>query len=184
LAEKTFDEITVQDISDRADIARMTFYRHFQDKNELLASCVAQMLEDVKEHFHSPLLATGEHFGSIARRNVKRFYDYVSENREVFQVLLTSSVGANIRRQLLHYGSPLIIEALTGSESLKRFKVPVDIVVTFIVEALIGVLVWWLETDAEYDTTTLADTVVSTIEVGILGLTGELIIPDEHAIPG
>lgn len=36
LAEKDFEDISIQDIKERADLNRATFYNHFQDKYELL----------------------------------------------------------------------------------------------------------------------------------------------------
>src|SRR6266567_9635349 len=38
ILEKKYESITVQEILDRADVGRSTFYMHFQDKDQLLFS--------------------------------------------------------------------------------------------------------------------------------------------------
>src|SRR6202012_5392571 len=41
IAEKGYPHITVQDILDRADVGRSTFYTHYRDKEDLLRSGIA-----------------------------------------------------------------------------------------------------------------------------------------------
>src|SRR5689334_13297891 len=49
LKEKRYDEITVQDLLDRAGIGRATFYTHYFDKEDVLASLSEQMLEQFRQ---------------------------------------------------------------------------------------------------------------------------------------
>ncbi|MBL8051499.1 MAG: TetR family transcriptional regulator [Anaerolineales bacterium] len=46
LAEKNFENISVQDVTDKAQINRATFYAHFQDKYALLDYSINQMFRN------------------------------------------------------------------------------------------------------------------------------------------
>ncbi len=45
LAEKNFESISVQDVTDKAQVNRATFYAHFQDKYALLDYSISQMFK-------------------------------------------------------------------------------------------------------------------------------------------
>ncbi len=171
LKDKPFEALTVQEITDKADTARMTFYRHFQDKDELLKSCTEQFLEQIKPLLQSPLLAKEAETGTISRQNLQKFYDYVASYHDYFKALLTGSVGASVRNQLRQFVTQLVMEALEGGGSLKTMSAPPEIVATYIAEGTIGLLIWWLENDAKHPTELLAKTVVELTEVGVFGLT-------------
>ena len=46
LTEKNFESISVQDVTDKAQINRATFYAHFQDKYALLDYSITQMFRE------------------------------------------------------------------------------------------------------------------------------------------
>lgn len=46
LSLRDFQDITIKDITDKAELNRATFYGHFQDKYELLDETLGSMLED------------------------------------------------------------------------------------------------------------------------------------------
>jgi AcrR family transcriptional regulator len=45
IQEKSIDDVTVQEVLDRASVGRSTFYLHFRDKNDLLLSQLENFLE-------------------------------------------------------------------------------------------------------------------------------------------
>ncbi|MGN1390669.1 MAG: TetR/AcrR family transcriptional regulator [Sharpea porci] len=47
--EKTVAKITIQDIADESDYSPATFYRHFSDKFDLIASAFKNILEQHKK---------------------------------------------------------------------------------------------------------------------------------------
>ena len=56
LAEKGFHAMTVQDILDRAQINRSTFYKHFPNKNEVAKVLVEELMALVKERLKQRFL--------------------------------------------------------------------------------------------------------------------------------
>lgn len=49
--EQDFDSLKIQDITDRADLGRATFYIHYKDKEDLLTAVVDQFRQDLEEQF-------------------------------------------------------------------------------------------------------------------------------------
>ncbi len=50
IVEKGYDAISVQDITDHANVARPTFYLHYKDKEELLLSSVQEIYDDLAQN--------------------------------------------------------------------------------------------------------------------------------------
>ena len=49
MSEKSFDDITIQDISDKANVNRGTIYLHYTDKFDLLDKLIEEHMDDLRE---------------------------------------------------------------------------------------------------------------------------------------
>ena len=84
MQEKPFDSITVQDVLDRAQVGRSTFYSHFSDKDDLLMS-------DADEFFESIAMALSVHGDKSDRVfPVKEFFLHIIDAKQFVEALKSS----------------------------------------------------------------------------------------------
>jgi AcrR family transcriptional regulator len=84
LVEKPFDDITVQEVLDRAAVSRSTFYSHFRDKNDLFLSDSDEFLE--------ALAMALSRFGDKSERvaPVQEMFAHIAEVRPFYNALVES----------------------------------------------------------------------------------------------
>jgi AcrR family transcriptional regulator len=88
IVEKGYAEVTVQDIVDRADVGRSTFYMHFLDKRALLLSGVEELysfLAQQRAALEAPTPASARLLGYSLP-----LLEHVQRNVRVCRVLLSA----------------------------------------------------------------------------------------------
>lgn len=146
IREKGFDALTVQDITDRANLSRATFYLHFKDKEELLTISLQEIYEGLRGP--GPDLSLSE-----LRQNSKAeqaFFasdlQHVADHAEIYRTMLGEQGVWPFWTQILDY---LCERAKEDFEKIARDNgrppvVPIDLVASFCAGASLGVLRWWL----------------------------------------
>jgi AcrR family transcriptional regulator len=84
IQEKPMDEVTVQDVLDRASVGRSTFYLHFSNKNDLLLS----QLEDGLEMWTTALSKSREKSRRVAP--VAEFFAHIAGAKTLYRALVDS----------------------------------------------------------------------------------------------
>ena len=144
IVEKGYQEVTVQDIVDRANVGRSTFYAHFLDKRELLMNGVEGLYEFLIQQ--GAALSTT----STPRAPLLRFslplLQHVQSNARFCRALLGTQSGAIVEPRIQHILADLVREELaTCVPAGAALTVSRDIVVQYTVSAFLGLLRWWMD---------------------------------------
>lgn len=84
LQERNFEQITVQDVLDRAGVGRSTFYVHYRDKNDLF-------LSDVEDFFEMCSSLLSRHNARPERLlPVQEVFTHIREMREFYAAVVRS----------------------------------------------------------------------------------------------
>lgn len=142
ILEKGYEQTTVQDIIDRANVGRSTFYSHFQDKEDLLLSGF-ENLREIFDGFqkHSAPETAGWEL-SLA------LFQHAEENRQAFKALFGKQAGAVVLDRIQKALTVHLRENFQVIYPKEGQAVPLDVFVRYFVSAFLGLMTWWLDTDA------------------------------------
>jgi len=146
MIEKGYEATTVQDIIDRANVGRATFYAHFADKETLLASRIEDlraMLTQQQQALATPggLLERGLGF-SLA------MLEHARSHLPLYAAIVGRESGAFVLHRIHR-----TIAALVGLDlkalGVKSAPEQRDLAVEYIAGAFMAVLTWWLDRGAK-----------------------------------
>jgi AcrR family transcriptional regulator len=144
ILEKGYEAVTVQDVIDRADVGRSTFYAHFIDKDDLLMAILADL--DVPGPDTEGWQPDDPAFGWTLE-----LFRHFGSGKRLFKAVASGQTGALARRETTRR-----LEDLARAE-LSRLKVArkldpfrVETVVRFLVGTFIGFMDWWMREENEH----------------------------------
>lgn len=140
MQEKPFDTITVQDVLDRANVSRSTFYSHYSDKDDLLMSDAEEFFELIS----TALSQQGDKSDRVFP--VQEFFTHLADVQPFFKALVKSGkFQENMELARGHFarGIERRLSELPRGRSIPRHELPA-IAFTH-AGALLSLLAWWLD---------------------------------------
>ena len=138
IREKGFEGLTVQEIIDRANVGRATFYAHFDNKDDLLLSGFDDFRASLKAHQRDAL----SHGRSVEDRVFgfsHEIFSHTNEYREVFRAMVGKRSGAALQQLLRKLLIDLVREDVKQTVArAESGAVPAEAVVQLIAGALFG----------------------------------------------
>ena len=155
LAEQSYSHITVQEIIDRANVGRTTFYAHFETKDELLkALCenlFGHIISSAKDCTHTHGLYSD---GSAPESIFCHLLQHLQENDNNVLGLLSGESSEVFLRYFKDSLSGLVRSQL--AQRCKRPDLPREFLVNHVSGSFVEMVLWWIkghmrQTPAELD---------------------------------
>lgn len=138
LPERGWDDLSVQDICERADIGRSTFYVHYPNKEELLAGG----LDDLRSVLSEQAKSTGDGNTAGALAFVWGLIEHVRDQRKLFRAIFGRRSGHVVQMRFREMVTKLVAENLSQLAPAGWQR---DAATRYIAGALVELLAWWVD---------------------------------------
>ena len=146
ILEKGYQKITIQDIIDRANVGRSTFYSHYRDKDDLLLSGFDELAHDLNRHMRAPETVTDEP-GHLLHS--LEFFIHACDNKELYIAMADSGGGDLIFDIARQHMQDHIEYHLNQMPSIGE-DIPLPVITNFLAGSLLSMVTWWLEHSLPY----------------------------------
>ncbi|MDP4945533.1 HTH-type transcriptional repressor FabR [Alishewanella sp. SMS8] len=137
-AEKSFASLSLREVAREAGIAPTSFYRHFSDMDELGLTLVDEAGLMLRQLMRQARLRI-ENNGSVISTSVETFMEFVTENSNVFRLLLRERSGtsaafrAAVAREIQHFSAELAHYLRKQTEcTVEQAQLQADAMVTLV----------------------------------------------------
>ncbi len=149
--EKGYDAVTVQDITDRADLGRGTFYIHFKEKEDVLWTAIQVGLQETEAMAHTQF-KDGALPAKLEYYYYLNIFHHAERNQALYRVMLGSQGSSTIKARVQSY---FVSEferdiSMLPKQLFSGFGIPKDVLAQVVMGAVMQVMLWWLETPNPY----------------------------------
>ena len=157
IAQKPYAEITIDDVAETADVARATFYAHYDDKAALLAAATDRLIDDMANDVTAVAWVGAGTDWRFDGSGLRALLGHVDRNQALFR-LVTSGEGGPVPRRAIIETFRTTAEGVFGAaaEHGRRPRQSLHLTVTAFVGALLAVLEAWTDRTAGLDADALA----------------------------
>ncbi len=144
--ERGYAALKVEDIAERADVARATFYSHCRDKDDLFTRVTTELLTELNERMQPP--ADESDVGFTGKPLLELFH-HAEQERDLYRVILRGEGDGKPLRVFTDESVDRV--AAVFRDRAEHSHVEPRIAPEVLARAWVGeqfaVLAWWLEQD-------------------------------------
>src|SRR5688500_8904588 len=100
ILEKDFASISIKEITERAEVAYITFFRHFESLDQLLMEALEEGLAELLIHIET--LAKRSETSALEMEG-RLIFEYIQQRADLFSILFKSQCVTLVRKKVVKY---------------------------------------------------------------------------------
>ncbi|MEB7065288.1 TetR/AcrR family transcriptional regulator C-terminal domain-containing protein [Mammaliicoccus sciuri] len=178
LKENNLDRITIQQISDIADVNRGTFYLNYEDKYALLDEMENEQIEKIKGFVDIRKMdlstKTSDRFiEDFANKIIKNVITHIEHNIEFYQVILNLERKSQIEEQLADIVRSNIKHLIGDKDNV--FGIPENYYLSYVVGSMMSMIKYWVSDENRVSVEELVNYVSTIASTGPLSIMKRMI---------
>ncbi|MBG9205682.1 TetR/AcrR family transcriptional regulator [Mammaliicoccus sciuri] len=178
LKENNLDRITIQQISDLADVNRGTFYLNYEDKYALLDEMENEQIEKIKGFVDIRKMdlstKTSDRFiEDFANKIIKNVITHIEHNIEFYQVILNLERKSQIEEQLAEIVRSNIKHLIGDKDDI--FGIPENYYLSYVVGSMMSMIKYWVSDENRVSVEELVNYVSTIASTGPLSIMKRMI---------
>lgn len=156
ILDRGYEDISIQDVTDHADLGRATFYLHYREKDDLYRDVLQNMAEDFLDSLPKTDGKCNVEDGS---RNLELLFNYIENQYDLYRISfmngrsarLTSAIVGEIIKENFRIFTTDDMETYVNATGI-----PFDFLLSYNASTLKSTLFWWLENEMPYSASEMA----------------------------
>jgi len=158
--KKGFDDVTIQDVVDRADLGRGTFYVHYRDLQDILWDIIQDGLQ---ESFVIGQSRSKQGSYPVGYLGYLITFETAAKHQDLYRVMLGGKGSALITQRVADYLADAIQKAIETKQFMQKLDFPSAVTAQYVVGALMRMVLWWLEMPNDYTPQQMANMVYTLV---------------------
>lgn len=137
MMERGYERLTIQNVLERAQVGRATFYAHFDSKDDLLAASVAKL--------RTWLVAAWRSMPDQRLGFTLPFFEHLASHGPLYEKSIARESEVSVERHIRGMLAGLVRDDLAGRRGDKVNCAAPELAVQYVTGALWSTIVWWLD---------------------------------------
>lgn len=145
ILKKDYASISIKEVTEHAETAYITFYRHYETLDQLLMEVLDEGLVELMNHIETLAKQSDD---SDLETEGRLIFEYIGQKADLFRILFKSQSVVKVRKKIIQNIAGIFSKACTPLARLGN-PVTINIMSNHIATSLLSLIEWWLDNDMD-----------------------------------